>query len=248
MSFILNALRKSEQERQVRQPEILENRILEKQDTVLKKNPVWLIVLVITNAFFLIFFFWSFTKDDINENAERKTVVVEKSEIKDKQKVKTSLAPIVVEPTKNEQISIAEQLKVNQVSIDNKEQAGQLKESLAANDIKEEPEQEKKAVVTTTLVEEPVLEIITEKISREVQQKNVPPFLSEFDYDFRRIVPEIEINVFVYSEIKEDRFIMIDMKKYLAGQQLDSGMKLKEIRLNSIVVEYKNRVFQIQRN
>ena len=49
MSIILNALRKSEQERQISQPESLENKILEKPGDVQKKNPVWLIVLVIIN-------------------------------------------------------------------------------------------------------------------------------------------------------------------------------------------------------
>ena len=254
MSFILNALRKSEQERKIRHPESLENRILEKQGDVQKKNSVWLIVLVIINAFFLIYLFWSSTKEDITKGIEKQTIVVEKSKIKDENKVNTPL-PNPVKPSIKTQISIAELLKEKQTSKD-KEKPEQLIENLAGNDIKEEPEQqnlqivelEKKPVITTTLVEEPILETVTEKISREVQQENVPPFLSELDYDFRRIIPEVDINVFVYSEIKEDRFIMIDMKKYLPGQQLDSGMKLKEIRLNSIVVEYKNRVFQIQRN
>ncbi|MCK5188931.1 MAG: general secretion pathway protein GspB, partial [Methylococcales bacterium] len=258
--IILNALRKSEQERQVQQPEILENRILEKQDTVQKKNPVWLISLVIINIFLLIFFFWSFTTEDISEDVERKAVIAEKSEIKAEKTVKISPVQPVESVITKEQISIAKQLKEKKISEDKKdyEKPQQLKENTASNDKKEKPESEpqktqrveltKKEVTTTALVEEPLLETIPENNNSEVQQENVPPFLSELDYDFRRIVPEIDINVFVYSETKEDRFIMIDMKKYLSGQQIDAGMKLKEIRMNSIVVEYKNRVFQIQRH
>jgi len=262
MSIILNALRKSEKERQVRQPDVLENRILEKQETAQKKNPVWLISLVIINAFLLTFFLWSFTKEDINEDEERKTVVAEKTELKNEENTKTSLVPPVelVKPvTTIKQISIADQLKEKQVINDKKdnEKPGPLKGSLATNDIKEKPEPEqqnsqivelkKKPVITTALAEEPPLEIVTEETSNEVQQENAPPFLSELDYDFRRRVPEVDINVFVYSETEEDRFIMIDMKKYLPGQQIGAGMSLKEIRMNSIVVEYKNKVFQIQR-
>ncbi len=265
MSIILNALRKSEQERQVRQPEVLEKKILKKQASVQKKNPIWLISLVILNVFLLTFIFWLFAKEDINEDLERKTVVAEKPELKNEEK--TKILPVQpvgsIEPVKPvttiKQISIAEQLKVNKISHDKKgeEKPEPLKENLASNDIEETPEPEqqnpqrveskKEPIITTALVEEPPLEIVTEETSKEVKQENIPPFLSELDYDFRRIVPEIDINVFVYSENKEDRFIMIDMKKYLPGQQLDTGMKLKEIRMNSIVVEYKNRVFQIQR-
>ena len=262
MSIILNALRKSEQERQVRQPDVLENRILEKQDTAPKRNPIWLISLVIINAFLLTFFLWSFTKEDINENVERKTVVAEKTELKNDEKTKTSLVQpveLVNTLTAIKKISIADQLKEKQVINDKKdnEKPGPLKGSLATNDIKAKPEPEqqnsqtvepkKEPIITTALVEEPPLEIVTEETSNEAQQENAPPFLSELDYDFRRRVPEVDINVFVYSESEEDRFIMINMKKYLPGQQIDEGMSLKEIRMNSIVVEYKNKVFQIQR-
>ena len=211
----------------------------------------------------LTFFLWSFTKEDNNADDERKMVVAEKSELKNKEQ--TKISPVQpLEPVKPaatiEQISIADQLKEKQ-DINNKkknEKPVPLKENLVSNDIKEksEPEQQnlqiaepkKEPVSTTALVEEPLLEIVADKTRNEVQQENTPPFLSELDYDFRRSVPEIDINVFVYSETKEDRFIMIDMKKYLSGQQIDAGMKLKEIRMNSIVVEYKNRVFQIQRH
>ena len=73
------------------------------------------------------------------------------------------------------------------------------------------------------------------------------PFLSTLDYHFRRSVPALDINVYVYAEKKQDRFIMLEMTKYFSGQEISSGMTLKEIRINSLVVEYKNRSFQIKR-
>ncbi len=82
---------------------------------------------------------------------------------------------------------------------------------------------------------------------KEKEKENSPPFLSELPFEFRRSVPAIDFNVFVYSSIKSERFVMIDMKKSQAGQEILEGMMLKEIRKNSIVVEYKNRVFQIDR-
>ena len=243
MSYILNALRKSEHERQIRQPEALENRILEKPGTVQKKNPAWLIILVIINALILIFFFLAYTKENSNEGVGRKEVVTKKPEIMDEKKNKTSLVHAVNPPNKSP-ISIAEHLKVKP--------PGKVKENPEQQKI-QKVERKKVPVSTTVLVEEtivdePVLKNLTENSNREVEKENSPPYLSELDYEFRRIVPGIDINVFVFSENKEDRFIMIDMKKYLSGQQIEQGMTLKEIRINSLVVEYKNRVFQIQRN
>jgi general secretion pathway protein B len=245
MSYILNALRKSEHERQIRQPEALENRILEKPGTVQKKNPTWLIILVIINASILIFFFLVYTKENINEGVGRKVVVTKKPEIKEKKKKKKNKTSHVhaVKPPNKSQISIAEQLKVKP--------PGKVKEKPEQQKI-QRVERKKAPVITTVLVEEaivnaPVLKKVTENINKELEKENSPPYLSELDYEFRRIVPEIDVNVFVFSENKEDRFIMIDMKKYLSGQQIEQGMTLKEIRINSLVVEYKNRVFQIQR-
>ena len=125
MSYILNALRKSEHERQIRQPEALENRILEKPGTVQKKNPAWLIILIIINASILIFFFLAYTKENINEGVGRKVVVTKKPVIKDEKKNKTSLVHAAKPPNKS-QISIAEQLKVKPPS-----------------KVKEKPEQQK---------------------------------------------------------------------------------------------------------
>jgi general secretion pathway protein B len=65
--------------------------------------------------------------------------------------------------------------------------------------------------------------------------------------EFRRTIPELNINVFVYSEHGEESFVMIDMVKYKSGQQLKNGMTLKAILNDSLVIVYQNREFQIER-
>jgi hypothetical protein len=40
---------------------------------------------------------------------------------------------------------------------------------------------------------------------------------------------------------------MLGMNKYVIGQDISPGMTLKEIRMKSIVVEYKAKVFQLKR-
>lgn len=110
-------------------------------------------------------------------------------------------------------------------------------------------EPEKQPVNEVEPVKEPELVTVPKKIEIEVQTEaeNDPPFLSELNYEFRRTVPDVDINVFVYTENEDGRFIMINMKKYVPGQLLEVGMRLKDIRMDSIVVEYKNRVFRINR-
>jgi general secretion pathway protein B len=65
--------------------------------------------------------------------------------------------------------------------------------------------------------------------------------------EFRRNVPNLNINVFVYAKSPEDRFVIIDMKKYRAGQETADGLEIKEIKSNSLVISYQNKTFQIKR-
>ena len=73
------------------------------------------------------------------------------------------------------------------------------------------------------------------------------PFLSDLPGEIRRTIPDININVFVYSEHGEESFVMIDMVKYKAGQQLKNGMLLKAILNDSLLMSYQNQEFQIER-
>lgn len=321
MSFILNALRKSELERQEIQAESLENRIQETQQNKQRKTPrFWLVVLVFINVLVLCFVLWSFAKEDgivVNKEAvehliqapiesraviknevelvEDKNIVevkqpnktdlvdpvqqsqletfikntektkdtVKQTTLTDLQKntifspekmetvnsstaLKQQLTPstdVKIEP-QSKQISFAEQVKNKQTKpkpIVSKQQ--ELKSS-----VKQKPKVELQKN-ESVIQEIPKIETTTDKpsVTVETDVNNEPPYLSELSYEFRRKVPKLEINVYVFSENIDDRFIMINMKKYVTGQDMDSGMKLKEIRMNSLVVEYQNKVFQIKR-
>jgi general secretion pathway protein B len=73
------------------------------------------------------------------------------------------------------------------------------------------------------------------------------PFLSQLPIEFRQSVPKFKVNVFVYSQHPEERFVMIDMVKYKQGQQINDRFLLKEILPVSLVIVYQNQEFQIER-
>ncbi|WP_419620942.1 general secretion pathway protein GspB [Thiolapillus sp.] len=72
------------------------------------------------------------------------------------------------------------------------------------------------------------------------------PLLSELPLEFRRQVPKLNINVFVYADQSPQRFVIVDMVKYRAGQNIQN-MRLKEILADSLVVEYMGKTFRIRR-
>jgi len=253
MSYILNALRKSEQERQESQIETLENRIQHNQNSKPIKTSVWLISLVLVNVFFLLYFLWSFTKNETEDNIKNKVVLVQKelkkavSEQKQKKEIKEKLAdkPSTVLLAAKQQFSIAEQIEKRKIL-----SHVVIKEIKPAKAKIAIPKRIPIAVLKTPVKKQKqsisVSEIVIQPIELE-KQTNDFPFLSELDYDFRRKVPDMDINVYVYAEKQQDRFIMVNMKKYLTGQVMESGITLKEIRIDSLLVEYRHRIFQIKR-
>ena len=308
MSFILNALRKSELERDANQPESLESRILQTSFEKQKKTSIWMVFLVFVNVFFLLFFIWSFTKEDKTEDLEKtsqlpiasktnqekvvkdpvqlpivkvetdiqSTINIEKK-LQPVQNIQDNFKPLVkplVKPSKQIDEQITEIAAINQKNVDisqnltintaKKTDQNSNVEKINKQQVKVKPvitqlntQQQKVKPVAKQSIEleqktpEPQLEVPVFNTT-QAPQKIAPepedyPFLEELSQQFRRSVPTFDINVYVYSEIKQNRFIMIKMRKYVAGEQMDMGMKLKEIRINSLVVEYQNKIFQIKR-
>ncbi len=73
------------------------------------------------------------------------------------------------------------------------------------------------------------------------------PFLKDLPRDFQRQVPKMNINVFVYSDNIDERFVIINMVKYKNGQQLREGPIIEDIRPDSIVLKYRDLDFRVNR-
>ncbi len=367
MSYILNALKKSEKQRQANQAESLESRILQQPQDEHKKAPYWLIILVFVNVCFLAYFIWSFLIEDesseplskpyIKETANQITIdkpihrpsinLAEKqqqtsiSELIENQQKKID-KPIIKQQDKKEKTIATETKSVNkplkkqsaklatenivlpeiaaiaviekpEKSIDQliSKQKANIAKSIATEakpvikplikqtdklttenialpeiaaiavikkpaksidqPISKQKENNAKTITTEAKpVDKPlikqtdklatenialpetaplaVIEKPEDKLNKVDNGTNNLPFLTEIDSDFRRTVPTVDMNVFVYSDNEAERFIMIDMQKYQTGELIKNGMTLKEIRRNSIIVEYNNRVFKIKRN
>jgi general secretion pathway protein B len=77
------------------------------------------------------------------------------------------------------------------------------------------------------------------------QSANKIPYLSDLPNDFRQSVPKMAINVFVYSRDPAERFVIINMVKYKAGQLTKDEVAIKEILPKSLVLNYRDQTFQI---
>jgi general secretion pathway protein B len=236
MSYILNALRKSEQERQAQQPVTVTDRILVNQPPPRHKTSKLIIVLIISNLMAAAAFFWFVNK----ESAPRLPVDAKKMAVTEKVPVKPADRPPV-------------KMNVLPKPVLKKSEPLSRKEIFQEQPITK-PLADKKPVLAPVKPEEIIpepapnatAEMPVEPVKSVAENKGIP-YLSELDPEFRRTVPELKINVFVYSEQSSDRFVMIDMVKYTVGDRIKESVTLKEIRSDSLVVAYNNHIFRIKR-
>lgn len=253
MSYILNALRKSEQERLAQQPDAVTDRILAGQPPPRNKTSKLMVLLIATNLIVVVCFFWFIRKDPGTPlpAAILKTSVPEQTQLKPAIAPQVKMVPApepLIKKSGPTSPSIAElaasrktqvqQLPEKTKSFVEKEPAKAQLKSAQVN-----PEREPKTIEATQ--DEPA--VMVEKKGEAAAENKTIPFLFELPAEFRHTVPALNINVFVYSEQPAQRFVMIDMVKYTVGDRIKESILLKEIRSDSFVVEYNNRTFRIKR-
>ena len=253
MSFILNALRKSEQERQALQPDTVTDRILIHQPQQNRsKTAKFFAFVILGNVLFIACIVWfvrnnPITAPETKAQAISKPLSAQETTVKSKEIAKSFQPKRPVQKAEPKTTSIAEWVEAQKPE----------PASLAVKPVitkKTAP----KTIKQPAIVNEPGLPIQTipaiiapVKVERDppevIPVKKDIPYLVDLPFEFRQTVPNLAINVFVYSQQPEERFVMIDMVKYKPGQQIKDAMVLKEIRPESLVVVYQNQTFQIKR-
>lgn len=248
MSFILNALRKSEQERQALQSETVTDRILLPQPQQNRsKTTKFFVFLIVANVLIIACIVW-FIRNNSMPTPDTTAQVI--------------LPPLATQETRLESKTQPEKPA---------QKAASKTTSIAELIDGEKPEPAPlpvKPVITkkptTDLIKQPAIANNSElpipttpAIAAAVKVQQAPPetnpvkkdipFLNDLPFEFRQTIPKFTINVFVYSQHPEERFVMIDMVKYKPGQPIKDVMMLKEILPDSLTVVYQNQTFQIKR-
>ena len=246
MSFILNALRKSEQERQAVHETVTDKILLQQPPQNRNKTAKFYAVLVTGNVLLIACLVWFVQKNAVptpDLTAQPVSKLLPAQEARDNSIVmdKVTQPEKPVQKTEPKTTSIAEWVetqKPEKIAVTKKPTADVIKPLPITN----------KPVLPAPAPMKIEAAVNLEPIPPEtIPVKKGPAFLSDLPYDFRQTVPKLTINVFVYSEHPEDCFVMIDMVKYKSGQQIKDAMLLKEIRPDSLVIVYQNREFQIER-
>jgi general secretion pathway protein B len=243
MSYILNALRKSEQERLQNQQENSLQANLAVEGTERQRLWLgWLVAgLVVVNLAGLTYILTQTDRDKPTTPAQNPSL-----SLQPKIEIKTIELPAITEIAGSEKehaLPITAESKTEKP--DTTESFRELIEDKSRPaSIKAKPEIKN---ISTKIIAEPVVE------SRKISAQQPPvqheiPWLSELPATFRRSVPWLNINVYVYADNPDNRFIMVDMQKYGNDQEIREGMILKAIHPDGIVVEYRQKTFKIKRD
>jgi general secretion pathway protein B len=263
MSYILDALRKSEQQRQATQPDSATDRILLNPPQPKQKSTKWIIALIIGNLLVVAYFVWHFTQ---------KSSVESQPKYKATGSLDTPLLPLTSEKRVLPLGSPASQNGINQAVNPSPQQAAprppspsiaELIESKKMAEIerpvKKAPEKKWPTTNKEPISRSKALPASQPEFSIADEEPMSPskPLLApkggsvhdfnELPYEERSTLPNLTINVFSYAQQPEDRFVIIDMVKYKTGQLIKGSVKLKEIRADSIILENGNDTFKVDR-
>lgn len=258
MSYILNALRKSERERQAVEPDTVTSRIAIHHSQPDKRSSKLIVALIVINVGILTYFLRFNSKTatvsmpTAGPLSESDHVSIEKPlpSVKESSSRKTENPTATSTDTTASPIARAVPVKPVKpvIAVPKPAEPVLAKTVKPVAALKEDPNKAAKAINVFTPVVKPAAAI------QDTPEKSAPslskpdwPYLEQLPAEFSRSVPTLSINVFSYSSIPTERFVMIDMVKYVPGQRIKDQLELKEIREDSIVVNYEQRTFKIRR-
>lgn len=287
MSYILNALRKSEQERQAKQAETVTEQVLHQPPPKNRKTAALIGGILVANLLLVALLVWYLQKaDDVpakprvapQTGAEKLMKAASKTEenkvrsVPEQERAALNPAP-ALEAAGSRSVSAAAAPKAP--SLQEMSAARQSPPDKAEKPVPEEhktaaaasakggnqdavrsrhekPKPEGQAGRAQRAVAAAPLEAALEEAEQEpkssaTNKQQAIPFFKDLPYDFRNSAPKMAINVFVYAERPEDRFIVMNMEKYKTGQTTKDAVEIKEIRADSVVASYGGRTFRIER-
>jgi general secretion pathway protein B len=81
----------------------------------------------------------------------------------------------------------------------------------------------------------------------EANSQEILPSISEISLSGEQALPELHLDVHVYSTKPADRFVYINMRKYHEGAALQEGPTVERIRRDGVVLNYQNLRFILPR-
>lgn len=235
MSYILDALKKSEQERELgRVPTI--NTVHHILPVKGKSAWPWIAgVALIVNGVIGGIFYWYLSKPAPTIASEKTTVNAEAQ-----MELAIPLTQAETEPQPDLTLNTTAPIPFLTWPDGREDTLPQndytLDDTAASVNAEDAPVQE--VIAEVEAVVEPVE---TQSISSEV------PLFSEMDHQFRASLPPLSIDVHVFSEKQAERFVFVNMVKRREGETVKGEIVLRDITPEGVVLRYRGQEFRLLR-
>jgi len=259
MSYILEALKKSEQERELGQIP----RLVTSQEKGPKPRPRWMWVvagvLVINGLLLagLLIQGRAYNEDELPGEADVDMESIAKSAVDSASIPKQSVAPAVVEvvttaiaPVPAPTVPVI----VPPEEVSPKEDKNYIAESsqpaVTATTIPVENQTARVIFADRPLDEYDEDDFIDGTQSPSSESEATPeeeqiPLWQELPSSVRKNLPLVNMDIHVYSELPGDRFVLINLIKYREGDILEEGPLLEQITLEGMVLSHQGERFRI---
>lgn len=102
-----------------------------------------------------------------------------------------------------------------------------------------------KVIMATENIEQPIAEVVESNIETEQVAFIEIPTVDELSTSLRQRIPDLALNVHVYDDEPAERFILMNMKRYKEGEQTREGLFLEEILPNGVVMSLNGTLFRV---
>lgn len=232
MSYILDALKKSEQEREL--VRMLRTAGASHHFWMPARRRIWPVIIglaLVTGITLTVVRLWSPASGSRTANTER-SAIPSPAATTDNSKRPSVTAPrrqvaVAAERPKAAKDDLAAQLRFASAH----EPAAAVKP----------PPTDTNAVVAKTAAPAPEL------TTSEPMDPATVPFLREMPNEFRRKLPDLVVNVHLYSANEAENLVYINNQQYRKGEQLKGGVRLEQIVPEGVVLSYAGTYFKLPR-
>jgi len=217
MSYILEALKKSEQERQIGHvPDI--SMVQETPRPVVSRWPRWLLIALIVNVLILAVIVWR------------------PWDMRTAQPVSQAVAP---GPTPTSELPAETQPIVERSPV--VEPVSEPAAEHSAPQVAELP------APVSQMPLPPPAPIYTPEPVRIETEPVLPPRWQDLPFEERNNLPAPRIDVHVFAREPARRFVLINLRKYQEGDTVDEGATIESILADGIVLSYQGQRYRVER-
>ncbi len=94
--------------------------------------------------------------------------------------------------------------------------------------------------------EQPISDAPERAVTRHIAPPSLPVWPQIPGHLFEQLSGSLHLDVHVYADRPPDRFVLINMKKYHQGERLQEGPRLDEITTDGVILSFRGEKFRVQ--